>query len=1328
MNHTHNIVPPPGMHPNPALPNMQFAGYPQTQPPNPQHHQHQKSNNNYGTLLTAPTGGDLTRKSPWQMAHATIAGQVSSSGYSNSFTSSDTLSAIFNCICSGTSTSLPELQKQLSGYASSRMNLIPDFPLTVTAPSMSPTGEIDYFSYNGRSGITVPNSIEHQKKWLMSLCWSHHEVSFIPIQTGFSYFVESYDHVADYIIDLAQEWKQYSTKNTPGTAANTIDSCNTTNKINIAKATITGTYYKRLDNNNIYRITGHKSNAFVVPNTKWRLGGSGFPGTETNTRGHVTFSVPNPPTFVKEYKTRTSPPKNQLYITHVWDAAAKSWKFFGAFLAPEDILLLVDIPWARDAKQADTLYIENMKSYGGAEGVHSGQISPNSTPNGPIPPGPRHSVSTPSHSLSRTMSTNSVRSGSVVNTPTHFGTPGMSAPLQYHSNTSTPGGVMPIQYRHSHVGNFMPYMGGGSGSSSVVGTPTQYGPIAPLPQPVMPTGLHSRQNSVVYSAVQPGPQLQQPQQQVSQVPGYPYQYPHYTTSPLPHVSQQHIQQQQHQHHHNQQQAPHQQQPFNPNYPNQSLNSLLGPVLGPNFNTSNAGRVPVMTLTEATPENSLLMNVSLMTRQEFKDLSKQAVMRSMSKRQSSVVAGQHNAMGINAENSEVSSDLDSDGNMNENEYEQDEYEEEEYEYDDVGDEIEGEDMEELEGEDEDEEEKEEEEEDNDNDETHSSHLGSASETSFLAKPYLKYSQDTPRLRGGAEESGLPTYSEAASEEDSYDDDPDGDGLYDDTDDDTDDDNVFFHRFNENGPNESEIKDTNKKHATGIEIKPDDKHSKSSTGDQIPADLDLYYSSYGPLSRRLSEILNVKKKNTNNDPSEASISNPLPGDFSKPSSNTNVVSFDITDDDDDDDEVLQVKPRNLKKSDSLNVSDIQNDEKNRRLAHQQDTFLIHNPSKQQPEEKMKIISPNYCDFDKNALDNYDLNPGNSPVASKSSKKLWVMNKSPINWINATEFEAVCAKNNWLENDPTIIQDDTKNRQISSFKPTVPYSDVLGLLPQNSSENKYESMFSAISGSSISESGRNENASEPFNINQDMSAEQNNDADNGDNIKQAGFRLQVDIPGSLPSPSTKSLNTNTKESTQREEVVVGAENENNTGPRNSFFGDINRLFSQFHLHTRSPEQTPPQNPDPNTDTNTNIYMNNNPNQGQLFNKLSDGQVQSTTLTIPTLQTQRDLQALSEQNTQQSLESDSSIHNQQQTDFFVQKLAQLTTQLASKSSDTVDPKSTHTVDPETSKSSRPIVHSHVKTSLASLYSLARSQGIDLTDFMTLAVEAVSEVEKHSK
>lgn len=108
----------PGVYSNqaPGATHMGYSQVPQQQP-----------ERGYGSVLTAPKGGDLTRVSPWLAAHATIASQIPITGYSGTYTSAETLSAIFKCIYSGSLPSqFPELHDQLSRYATVRLGLYAD--------------------------------------------------------------------------------------------------------------------------------------------------------------------------------------------------------------------------------------------------------------------------------------------------------------------------------------------------------------------------------------------------------------------------------------------------------------------------------------------------------------------------------------------------------------------------------------------------------------------------------------------------------------------------------------------------------------------------------------------------------------------------------------------------------------------------------------------------------------------------------------------------------------------------------------------------------------------------------------------------------------------------------------------------------------------------------------------------------------------------------------------------------------------------------------------------------------------------------------------------
>lgn len=312
-------------------------------------------------FLSSQQEGQASRETSWQKSQIHNGKGASNISYIEKFTSTDTLSAIFNCIFSGSLPShFPDLQTQLSEYATVRLGLYADSSNAVPSVPISADEDDDYLY--GRNTNPSSSLFDRQKKWLLSLCWSSREVTIVPVQKGFSYFVEESTQVADYLLALSYEWNSSS---------------QTTNKTDTLRSTNTGIWYKRTDTEVAFRITSHKSHHFSVPNSKWRLGGSGFPCTETDTRGTVTFSVSNPPKFIQKYKECTTALENQLYMVHTWDSDSKLWKFFGAFLAPDDIINLADTPWAKSAEQADRLFFDISKKNLGS-GMPSSSIS--STP------------------------------------------------------------------------------------------------------------------------------------------------------------------------------------------------------------------------------------------------------------------------------------------------------------------------------------------------------------------------------------------------------------------------------------------------------------------------------------------------------------------------------------------------------------------------------------------------------------------------------------------------------------------------------------------------------------------------------------------------------------------------------------------------------------------------------------------------------------------------------------------------------------------------------------------------------------------------------------
>lgn len=192
---------------------------------------------------------------------------------------------------------------------------------------------------------------------------------------------------------------------------------------------------------------------------------------------------------------------------------------FRRFSCPDDIISLVDIPWASSAKQADKLYIESMRA--GKE-TNSSSASQPHTP----------SVDTPVNSA-----------------PTHYSSPPVGMPGHYHmSNIGTP-----LQY-----------------SNLAVGTPTH----------ILQNGSQHQQ---VYGMIPGQPQA---------VPIHPYhQHQQYPTPPMM-----------------------QQQFMNNN------RTIHAPYVSTAANPSLY--VPILEVTKATPQNSITMDMSFMSRQQYKSSEEQ----------------------------------------------------------------------------------------------------------------------------------------------------------------------------------------------------------------------------------------------------------------------------------------------------------------------------------------------------------------------------------------------------------------------------------------------------------------------------------------------------------------------------------------------------------------------------------------------------------------------------------------------------------------------------------------------------------------------------------
>ncbi|VVT57507.1 uncharacterized protein SAPINGB_P005730 [Magnusiomyces paraingens] len=308
--------------------------------------------------MTAPYQNILGKTDPMMVARQNLIrmANIPSTGYTTQYSSPDTLLAIFKCIYSDTLPShYPDLNVQLSSYAKMRLGFYADE--TNAVPTV-PLGEDDTSYLYGRNTNKEANLLERQKKWLVTLAWSAREASVVPLQRGTEFFVEDAVYTADYMVALSHEWMTYSSQP------------NNERPINVTEVTVTNTWFKRSDDDTICRITGHKSHAFILSNSKWRLGGVGYPGTESlkatygqppinpNQLPLVTFPQ-TPPKFIYEYSVRPVAPENQLYVTSIWDVTNQTWKLLGIFLAPEDIFYHLDQPWKSTPYLADDLYLES---------------------------------------------------------------------------------------------------------------------------------------------------------------------------------------------------------------------------------------------------------------------------------------------------------------------------------------------------------------------------------------------------------------------------------------------------------------------------------------------------------------------------------------------------------------------------------------------------------------------------------------------------------------------------------------------------------------------------------------------------------------------------------------------------------------------------------------------------------------------------------------------------------------------------------------------------------------------------------------------------------
>lgn len=297
--------------------------------------------------------GSASKTDPLVMARKNLAvvANIPPSGYGTRYSSPDSLLAIFQCIYSNAfPSSFPNLNNLLSSYARMRLGFYADDSHAVQSVSV---GEEDTSYMYGRNLNPEANLLERQKKWILTLAWSAREASVVPVQRGAEFFVEDAAYTADYLLALSHEWRSYANGESG------------IPQINVTQATLTSTWFKRSDDDTIYRITGHKSHAFILTNSKWRLGGEGYPGTEPlGADGIIYGQIPlvkflgKPPAFIHEYSHRRVPPENQLYVTSVWDAPSQVWKLLGVFLAPEDLFLYLDSPWKPDPYLADDEFLK----------------------------------------------------------------------------------------------------------------------------------------------------------------------------------------------------------------------------------------------------------------------------------------------------------------------------------------------------------------------------------------------------------------------------------------------------------------------------------------------------------------------------------------------------------------------------------------------------------------------------------------------------------------------------------------------------------------------------------------------------------------------------------------------------------------------------------------------------------------------------------------------------------------------------------------------------------------------------------------------------------
>lgn len=1104
----------PGVYSNqaPGATHMGYSQVPQQQP-----------ERGYGSVLTAPKGGDLTRVSPWLAAHATIASQIPITGYSGTYTSAETLSAIFKCIYSGSLPSqFPELHDQLSRYATVRLGLYADSSNAIPPVSID---EEDYLY--GRNTNKNSTLLDRQKKWLLSLCWSNREISIVPIQNGFSYFVEDANRVADYIIALSYEWKSYNQN------ADCLD---------ITKATITGTWYKRTDDNVIYRMTGHKSHAFVVNSSKWRLGGSGFPGTDTDTRGIVSFSVSNPPTFIKEYKARVNTPENQLYVTHLWDGDTKVWKYLGAFLAPDDIISLVDIPWASSAKQADKLYIESMRA--GKE-TNSSSASQPHTP----------SVDTPVNSA-----------------PTHYSSPPVGMPGHYHmSNIGTP-----LQY-----------------SNLAVGTPTH----------ILQNGSQHQQ---VYGMIPGQPQA---------VPIHPYhQHQQYPTPPMM-----------------------QQQFMNNN------RTIHAPYVSTAANPSLY--VPILEVTKATPQNSITMDMSFMSRQQYKSSEEQQNLLRLRGGCSDSTDKSKKSKKKDKKDVHAPSDID----------------ESESCYDDtdvIGEEGEGE----------------EEEEEDDNAETEEEEEGYLSEDEFEPNDQQKGTINNENFQNISGESGFSDTRYGKEEES----------------DETDDDE-YYNRYDEELAKESGEEERNEvssvtpwKQQPGEN--PDSKHGSATKGsEKQDEDDDNYYNLYENVH---TAIQGDDGRGAAGLPDSTALAAAM---FAGPASYDLVQQIKPVPFNNEEAQVYMQENHNRAPNyfdHDKAVSDVDTDPNvPRAAACHQDTEVINVMSalgKYQPFRGVdENIEPTGGNSDKQGLKIF----GNADGKGSSVLQQIINPRSTSG--SSIQKQDLMASSVPNDGEKAIKNDDSQNG-LSLESSTVPTA-------QEPNQKPIQENTTANEASISSNLGANSHSGllpvETFRNRQQGGFVQNSNACDIELLKPAENERDIlqrfsqlneklhDIASSNATPSSFSTDS----------MVSASEGLNSNGDKPRLKGidysEIPGSFPSPRKHKNEPTE--------GGHGNTNIYANN-----KMTNSVGQDNLESQ---VDRKSIQKKPEASNTQSRAEKAVINTERHQQETLGLLHEPIS----------------------GASATNHMHPVIESHVKTTLTSLYSLAKSQGISLTEFITLAYEAASESDK---